>query len=367
MMEMEAEVGTQGHPDVKVLVVCSDNKDRQDIVSEEQVDDSNDASEVEEPTDVSFPLLELPYDIRRRIYEQLYPTRQTLYITMGAQTVRESDPVDYRLPQGSINLMRSCKLVKEETYKILYGTNRFALNPQLPDLHIASEDKPQIPFREQVGGYLNEISKKPGSRKYWSWMERRHFCHFRSMFEYPYPFTWFSTNCFLRHMSPATCSMVRELQLFLGHPEFQLFQKTIRMRTIRLFPRVTVTSIPLFYAGASYHSCGYKGEFWVDHMITDTTAQGQQRRKLAEIRMRIALARAGDQSITVWDNLKNSSCGGFFLIEGTEGFRYEHVAENMEWWADYGKYLRDEPEMVWNPMRERMRAARTQAKAIQKT
>ncbi|KAL8705327.1 MAG: hypothetical protein Q9201_001573 [Fulgogasparrea decipioides] len=372
-MKMEAQVGTQGHPDLKGLVMCSDNNDhnvRQDLVSEEHVDGSDDASEVEEATAVSFPLLKLPYDIRRRIYEQLYPTQQTLYITMGAQAVREPAPVDYHLPQGSINLMRCCKLVKGEIYEILYGTNRFALNPQLPDLQMPSEDKPHISFSGQVGAYITHISKNPKSRKHWDLMEMRHFSHFRTVFEYPYPFTWFSINCFLKHMTAATCSMVRELQIFLGHPESQLFPRPIRMRTIRLFPRVIVTSIPLFYGGAIYHGFGYVGHFWIEHMMVNARVQARQRRKLAKTRMRIAFARAGDPSITVWDNLKESSCGGLFLMEGTEGFRYEHLAENEKWWGEYKEYLRDAPEKARKAMVEQIRGNRAtgnKAKVIQKT
>lgn len=79
--------------------------------------------------------MRLPFDIRRLIYEELYPTKQTIpYSQMDRKAPSFPTTGGYKLPKASTALLRTCKLVNDEAYDVLYGMNKIAFWPKLENL-----------------------------------------------------------------------------------------------------------------------------------------------------------------------------------------------------------------------------------------
>ncbi|KAL8689440.1 MAG: hypothetical protein Q9218_004889 [Villophora microphyllina] len=294
-----------------------------------------------------FQLMKLPYDLRRRIYEVIFPTNKTLYITMGTHTIRYPPPINFRIGKGHLNLIRCSKAIKDETYSVLYSTNKFAINPELPDM-MFSRERPHTLRDGQLECYRNEqlrdlLAKQAVADKQAAGIVPTDGELYRA--SVPQVYDWYSYLCFFGIMSPTTCAKVRELQIFIGDTQCLYQQLTnIRFRTIRHFPRVVVTSIPLFHGLAQRRRIN--GQLCTVCPPAPLEDQVRQRRQLRELRWRIAHARAGGGGVTVWDNLGESSCGGFFLEEGLEGFVYEHLPDNARWFWWYKSYY-----IGWGPMR----------------
>ncbi|KAI4236505.1 MAG: hypothetical protein LQ352_007995 [Teloschistes flavicans] len=290
-----------------------------------------------------FQLMKLPFDIRRRIYELIYPNNQTLYLTLGSQAIRFPAPTNFRVDKAFLNLLRCCKQIKAEIYEVLYRTNKFALNPELPDLQYRSDGlqhacagqldgfwktlaatrktKREVPYHQSVGILVTDRERGQGSVSQ--------------------SYLWYSHFCFLKYMSPATCAMVRELQIFLGDAEWP-YQVYRHSTNLYHYPRVVVTSTPHFHG--LIQSRRIAGRILRDWDLVPMSIQIKQRTRLREARHKIARDRA-HQGITVWDNLGESSCGGFLLLEaGGEGFRYENLPENRRWFEEYvNHYVRGVP------------------------
>lgn len=88
----------------------------------------------ETPSEMEFDFLKAPYDVRRAIYELLYPTNTHLLLTRGkvpAWAKQVEGPSS--MPLGEKNLLRTCSKVRDEVYRTLYGTNTFVLVPGADD------------------------------------------------------------------------------------------------------------------------------------------------------------------------------------------------------------------------------------------
>ncbi|KAL8639518.1 MAG: hypothetical protein Q9228_003456 [Teloschistes exilis] len=286
-----------------------------------------------------FRLMDLPYDVRRRLYDIMYPTHSTVYLTTGSQAIRYPPPVDFRVNKGFLNLLRCCKTIKTEIYQVLYGTNKFVLNPELPDLKF-SKKAPHLPKAEQLERYWKKLesSMKAGGNP----------AIYRAMGILPPDqergeatkcYLWYSRECFLKRMSPATCAITRELQIFIGDAECSIQQVWPRLvpeqyhYPLCFFSRLVVASIPLLHC--PLRPCRVAGQVQrICARIPMLSHQLRQRNLLREVRRWIARARVG-RGVTVWDNLGESSCGGFNLEVGIEGFSYENLPENMRWLTEY--------------------------------
>ncbi|KAI4197330.1 MAG: hypothetical protein LQ350_005999 [Teloschistes chrysophthalmus] len=290
-----------------------------------------------------FQLMKLPFDLRRSIYEVMYPTNSTLYLTMGSQAIRYPKPIAFRVDKGFVNLLGCCKTIQTEIYQVLYGTNKFVLNPELPDLQFSSQ-APHHPKVRQLECYWKkfESTMKAGGGE----------TVYRAVGILPpdqergeasKSYLWYSRDCFLKFMSPATCAMTRELQIFLGDAEwpYQLVWPYIVPENyhypLSFFSRVVVTSIPLLnHSGPGGTAVGQIAKTCRLQIIM--WHQQRQRSLLREARRRIARARTG-RGVTVWDNLGESSCGGFILEVGIGGFSYQNLPENRRWFMDYVHYV----------------------------
>ncbi|KAL9577789.1 MAG: hypothetical protein Q9212_006140 [Teloschistes hypoglaucus] len=292
-----------------------------------------------------FPLMKLPYDLRRRIYEVIYLTNSTIYLTMGSQAIRHPPPVNFRVEKAFLNFLRCCRKIKDEVYEVLYRTNKFVLNPLWPDLQFCS-DAPYLPvdgklqcfWDAMVSAYKDakaqgrDVSPKSGFLFSAGFLPTD---KERGQGNATQKYQWYSRFCFLTYMSPATCAIVRELQIFLGDAEWILQQVPPSLfcsPALPHFPRVVVTSIPLFHGSIS--SRRVFGRIRREWQSIPLSIQAEQRSRLREARQRIARERAGE-GITVWDNLGQSSCGGFLMEAGPDRFIYENLPENRRWLEGY--------------------------------
>ncbi|KAL8952883.1 MAG: hypothetical protein Q9183_007368, partial [Haloplaca sp. 2 TL-2023] len=178
-----------------------------------------------------FRFLDLPYDVRRCIYKAMYPTQRTLYLTMGIQNIRTPAPTEYRCETGAINLLRASKQIKDEIYDILYATNTFVLNPELPDACFPRQrSHNKLNTLKRYRDYLwHCVRLSPTNRTFTQ----------RTPHSEP---TWLARDCFLTKMSPATCQKVRQLHLYIGDAVYRhQLAPGVRLGTIHLFPNVIVT------------------------------------------------------------------------------------------------------------------------------
>jgi len=82
-----------------------------------------------------FPFMTLPFDIRRLIYEELYPTKQTIQFSqMDRKAPSFPTTGVYKLPKASTAFLRTCRLVNDEAYDVLYGMNKIVFWPKLENL-----------------------------------------------------------------------------------------------------------------------------------------------------------------------------------------------------------------------------------------
>ncbi|KAL8866707.1 MAG: hypothetical protein Q9174_006138 [Haloplaca sp. 1 TL-2023] len=288
-----------------------------------------------------FHFLKFPYDVRCEIYKTMYPSKQTIYLTMGPQTVRRPSPVDYHLPSGWVNFIETCQLVRDEIYEILYETNTFVLSPNKPDLYFTSEGRPIVYRRHKwsrnKGNWGTGTVAGDGV-----W----------------YVPTLRAIECFFNVMSPATCARLREIQLFVGQP-FEAVPDLEHMPDFEtsnfpLFPKVIVVIVPQLYSvirtrlSETQYTIEYRSQIEYSHCRLYRRLKGC----LAEIEK--ARAYSGT---TIYDDLDVPMLLDGWIIQhgaGSEqlkdlenivlprkqGLLHHNFESNAKWWKDLNeKYL----------------------------
>lgn len=73
--------------------------------------------------DLTFPFLKAPYDVRRLIYDSLFPSNTTLELTYQAAIcdMFKTGEEIFKLSNEAIGLLRSCHQVNAEVTRIFYG------------------------------------------------------------------------------------------------------------------------------------------------------------------------------------------------------------------------------------------------------
>lgn len=78
-------------------------------------------------------LLDLPYEIRREIFKDVYETKKMVHLTHGPITRLSQSgtamPEPYRISRDGMHLMLSCRQISNEVGDLVLGSNTFVLSP----------------------------------------------------------------------------------------------------------------------------------------------------------------------------------------------------------------------------------------------
>lgn len=133
--------------------------------------------------------MRLPFDIRRLIYEELYPTKQTIEVTLKDTDKSSFRPGGvYKLAKASTAFLRICRQINDEAYDVLYGMNKIVFWPKSENL-------------------------------IWSPAENR-----------------VSINA----LPPSICQKISELQIVLDG-KIDVLEMTLLLKVLPCFPRVLIT------------------------------------------------------------------------------------------------------------------------------
>lgn len=97
----------------------------------------------------SSAFLSLPYEIRHKIYKEMVPVRQTIFVAGPMASYEDAAPTDsfhFIMDTRLKNLLASCRAINEDVSNLFYGYNIFYMNIEQRDTHPIAHQRRQLFF-----------------------------------------------------------------------------------------------------------------------------------------------------------------------------------------------------------------------------